>query len=140
MQYKIPQDVQRADTIIGPITFMQLAILLVGGGIDYAIYLSLANTYYWYVWAIPVVVVALITLAVAFLKISDMTFTRYVLYMYEFVTKPRERYWKKNDGEFFFPITKNVSLGSNTPVEESSEDSMLEKQKKFKELTNILDK
>ena len=43
MQYKVPQDVQREDTIIGPLTLKQLGILGVGGGIAYGIYISLGK-------------------------------------------------------------------------------------------------
>ena len=35
MRFKVPQDVQREDTIIGPITFKQLIIMIIGGGIGY---------------------------------------------------------------------------------------------------------
>ena len=50
LQYKIPQDVQREDTIIGPITMRQLIICAIGGGIAYTLYMILSKSYYMSVW------------------------------------------------------------------------------------------
>ena len=36
MQFKIPQDVQRADKIVGPLTLRELIIVGIGGGFTYA--------------------------------------------------------------------------------------------------------
>lgn len=141
MQYKIPQNVQRADTIIGPITFPQLAILLVGGGISYALYLMLSKIYYWYVYIWPVGFFAVLTLAIAFVKIADMTFLRYILYMYEFMTKPRQRIWNAADGQYFHSYAKkplNDSV-SGEKVETSFDQDETEKARKLKEITDILD-
>ena len=77
MRHKVPQDVQREDTIIGPITLRQLAILGGGGAIAYVIYVSLVKTYFWQVWLPPVIVVSGITLAFAFLKIHNLPFHNY---------------------------------------------------------------
>lgn len=140
MQFKIPQDVQRPDTIIGPITFAQLGICLVGGAIDYAIYISLANTYEWFVWAIPVGIIAILTAAIAFLKIGDMSFSRFILYMYEYLFKPRNRLWKK-DEEYYYSILKNpISIGKSVDVEDPlSEEQLQAKRKKLEEISKILD-
>lgn len=140
MQFKIPQDVQRPDTIIGPITFAQLGTLLVGGAIDYAIYMALANTYYWYVWAGPVVFIGALTIAIAFLKIGDMPFPRFVLYYIEFMFKPRDRYWNKSDEYFYSVLKKPIQIAEesndNTQL---SEDEILEKKRKLQEISKILD-
>jgi hypothetical protein len=140
MQFKIPQDVQRADTIIGPITFAQLGITLVGGAIDYAIYISLARDYYWYVWAPPVVIIGAITLAFAFLKINDMTFTRFLVYFYEYLFKPRDRVWKK-EGEYYYSVLKPAINVSKLPdlVVSSSDEELRAKREKLKEISKILD-
>lgn len=139
MQYKIPQDVQRPDTIIGPVTFKQLAILLLGGGISYAIYLSLANTYFWYVWIWPVGFFAIMTIAIAFLKIGDMTFITFILYLVEFLFKPRNRAWQKGDNEFTQSILKPFETAEKEPLEINAEDEKLQKKKKLEELTKSLD-
>jgi len=139
MQFKIPQDVQRPDTIVGPITFKQLAILLVGGGLTYATFLILEKIYFWYVWIFPVAFLGLLTLAVAFLKIHDMTFTRYMSYLAEFFFKPRERHWSKGDMAYYHSVLKPITpIKKEADVEETYADELIEKKKKLEELTEKL--
>ena len=106
MQFQIPQDVQRADTIIGPVTFKQLAIVLVGGGFAYAIYILLAQSFVWTVWGPPVVIIALLTLIIAFVKIKDMTFLEAALYFIEFSFKPKIRYWRQGEDDVRLSVLK----------------------------------
>ena len=77
MQYKIPQNVQIEDKIVGPLTLKQLIILGVGGGFTYAIYTILASKYYWEVWLIPTAVPGLLTLAFTFIKINGIPFGKW---------------------------------------------------------------
>ena len=91
MQFKVPQDVQRADTIVGPLTWKQLIILAAGGGIAYAIYITLAERYYMEVWLPPIVIVGGITLALAFIKIHGLTFERFLLCFIEYHFLPKKR-------------------------------------------------
>ncbi len=140
MQYKIPQNVQRADTIIGPITFPQLGILLVGGGLTYTWYLVLANTYYWYIWVWPVAFTGILTLMMAFLKIHDMTFMKFFLYLAEFMTKPKQRFWRKGDMEYYQSVLRPiVNEGAATKDDQSFADEQFEKKQKLNDLTDILD-
>jgi len=138
MQFKVPQDVQRADTIIGPLTWKQLIILAAGGGICYAIYVSLAKTYHVETWLPPIVVVGGLTAALAFLKIHDLTFERFLLCFLEYHLLPRKRIWKKGQAEPF------VSF-----LQRKAEDEKLKKaqavkkeeksQKSIKEISKVLD-
>lgn len=139
MQFKVPQDVQRADTIVGPITFKQLAILLLGGGLTYAAFISLNKLFYWYVWIWPVAIMGFLTLTIAFLKIHDMTFTKYLAYMLEYVTKPRERYWRKGDMEFSWSILKPLNMDSGKTDDSVDPVDSHEKRKKLEEVSNVLD-
>ena len=139
MQYKIPQDVQRPDTIIGNITMIQLAELLIGFGIGYAFYLALGKTYEWYIALLPGLFVGLITLAVAFLKIADMSFMNFTLYFLEFHLKPKERYWKKNDNEFSYSILKPLNYNSKVANVATEELSDAEKRKKLEQVSKLLD-
>lgn len=91
MQYKIPQDVQIEDKIVGPLTLKQLAILGVGGGLTYAIYTVLASKYYIEIWLVPTVIPGLLTLAITFLKIGGIPFGKWCLLMVEYFFKPKKR-------------------------------------------------
>lgn len=91
MQYKIPQDVQIEDKIVGPLTLKQLIVLGIGGGITYAIYTILAKQYYIEVWLIPTAVPGILTLAVTFLKIGGIPFGKWCFLMVEYLFKPKKR-------------------------------------------------
>lgn len=111
MQYKIPQDVQIEDKIVGPLTMKQLGICAAGGTITYFFYTTLAKNYYWEVWILPVGFTALLTLSVAFITIGNVSFTRFILLLVEHGLKPRKRLWKKGNGviyeSIFHPKDKN---------------------------------
>lgn len=83
MQFKVPQNVQREDTIIGPVTMKQLIICGIGGGLAYAVYVVLAKAYFWEIWLWPVGILVLLTAAIAFLKIHDIPFYKFVLLFLE---------------------------------------------------------
>lgn len=91
LQYKIPQNVQVEDKIVGPLTLKQLIVLGVGGGFTYVIYTVLASKYYWEVWLIPTAIPGLLTLAVTFLKINGIPFWKWCLLMLEFLFNPKKR-------------------------------------------------
>lgn len=135
MQYKVPQDVQREDTIIGPITIRQLIILGIGGGITYAIYVSLAKTYFLEVWLLPVIFTGSLTLAFAFLKIHSLEFHEFLMNFIEYHMLPRNRFWIQGTGYAFVP-----------PFEEKKDKKAVTKQKtetkpqkSLSELTKVLD-
>lgn len=96
MQYKIPQNVQIEDKIVGPLTLRQLIICGIGGGITYFVYLSLAKVYYIEVWIGPVAILGLFTLAIAFLKIHDIPFLKYILLVIEYSQNAQKRKWMSN--------------------------------------------
>ncbi|EKD92606.1 MAG: hypothetical protein ACD_28C00388G0003 [uncultured bacterium] len=131
MQFKIPQNVQMEDKIVGPITLKQLIILGVGGGIDYFLYISLAKVYVLTVWMIPVAIIGLLTLAIAFLKIQGIPFANYVLLSIEFYFKPQKRLWIAGGGDIFLSITQ--------PSPKTKAELAQDKQQKNapKDLSNI---
>lgn len=135
MQYKVPQDVQREDTIIGPITLKQLAILGGGGAVAYVIYVSLVKVYFWQVWLPPVVIVMGITLAFAFLKIHSLPFHKFLMNLIEYQVLPRQRIWIQGTATPFissFDQHKEKKVEKPKKVEEK-------KQRSVEELTNIVD-
>lgn len=135
MQYKVPQNVQREDTIIGPLTLKQMIILGVGGGICYAIYVSLSKTYYLEIWLPPVVIISGITLAFAFLKIHSLPFHEFLMDFIEYHLLPRQRNWIQGAGTIFVsPFEKTEKQ------EEKIQNTGPTKSKQsLKELTKILD-
>jgi len=133
MQFKVPQDVQREDTIIGPITLKQLIILGVGGGVAYAIYVSLAKTYYMEIWLPPVAIVAALTVALAFLKIYNMSFEKFMMRFFEYTMLSRKRIWIQGSGRPFY-MPEPVKKAEKKVISEDKRP-----KKSLKELTDILD-
>lgn len=94
LQYKIPQNVGIEDKIVGPFSLRQLIIIAIGGGISYVIFAITSRIYElnileYILMALP----ALFALALAMLKIHNVTFGKYILLMLEFAIKPKKRMW-----------------------------------------------
>lgn len=135
MQYKVPQDVQREDTIVGPLTLRQLLILAGGGGIAYATYVALAETYFIEVWLPPVAIISAITLAFAFLKIHNLPFHRFLMNLLEYKLLPSKRTWIQHAGD---PVSTSVTRTASDKKKEE-DNSGKKKIEDLDEITKILD-
>lgn len=93
MRFKVPQNVQREDTIIGPLTLKQMGILGAGGGLTYAVFITLSKSYFIEVWLPPVFILTIITLAAAFLKIHSLPFHQFLMHLIEYHYLPKKRVW-----------------------------------------------
>lgn len=136
MQFKVPQNVQREDTIVGPLTLKQLIILAFGGGIAYTIYVSLAVTYYVEIWLPPVGLVAAITMAFAFLKVHNMSFHIFLMRLAAHFLVPRKRKWMKGADSVHIELTaaeKNQIIKPKTIINNQKSFD------KIDEITKILD-
>jgi hypothetical protein len=138
MRFQIPQNVQREDTIVGPVTFMQLAISLIGGGITYVTYLFFASQGIGVaIWGPIVAVMIGITLTVAFVKIFDMKFYVFFFYMLEYIFKPKKRKWFKEKDEF------HLSVFNKIPTSGEKQDKIAKQKstnrKELEEISKKLD-
>jgi len=140
MRFKVPQDVQRADQIIGPLTWKQLIILGAGGGICYAIYVTLAKDYHVEIWLPPIAIVGGLTLAIAFLQIHGLTFERWLMAFIEYHILPRKRIWRKGQAEPFVSYLERTVAEKDKKLEEAQNNKEQEKKSKsIKELSKVLD-
>ncbi|EKD63871.1 MAG: hypothetical protein ACD_51C00165G0002 [uncultured bacterium] len=144
MQFKIPQDVQQADKIIGPLTLKQLIICAVGGGISYFIYVSTAQLYVITVWLPFTAIPAIFTLAIAFLKIDGIPFIKYSLLQFErLMLKPQKRHFEKGAANPYISCLSPIPIPKqDKKVLEKQGRKAEEVQAKLKELdrlTKILD-
>ncbi len=140
MQFKVPQNVQREDKIVGPLTLKQLIICGVGGGIAYAIYVGLAKEYLWITWLPPVAFISLITILFAFVKPLDMEFSRFLAVYLQHVLLPQKRRWVQGSAEIILSMYETSK--PQTKVEKKAEakaEQMMDKRKKLEELSKILD-
>jgi hypothetical protein len=139
MRFKVPQDVQRADRIVGPLTWKQLIILGVGGGICYGIYVSLAQKYFIEIWLPPLVIVGGITVALAFLKIHGLTFEHWILAFIEYHVLPKKRFWKKGQAEPFISSLQKKPKEDKKLKNAQDKKKDKKKGKSIKELSKVLD-
>ncbi len=92
LQFKVPQNIDLEDKIFGPLTLMQFIYLMAGGMIIYAAY-ELASTAVFWIISIPV---AMLTLSLAFVKIQDQPFSKFLTSAAFFFVNPKKRRWQKN--------------------------------------------
>ena len=144
MQFKVPQNVQMEDKIVGPLTLKQLIICAVGGGISYFIYVSMAKMYVLQVWLPFTAVPAILTLAIAFVRINDLPFYKYVLLRIENALMPQKRSFQKGSAETRQSILSTTN--AQTKEQKQNEKKITKKSKIVEEklkdidsITKILD-
>lgn len=138
MQFKVPQDVQREDRIVGPLTLRQLIICGIGFTIAYAIYTTIGREYEVITALIPVVLLGLVTVIFAFIKPLNLVFEKYILFKIESLILPRKRYWLKGMGDPSRMMYVPSESAKPKIVEKTVEKD--KKTKSISELTQILDK
>lgn len=139
MQAKVPQNVQMADKIIGPLTLKHMIIIGAGGGLAYLIYTILSRDFFWEVWLPPVAIITIITLLIAFVKIHNVSFEKFFLLFLEHVLVPRKRTWMKATGEVFGAslIQPKQSLRKKKSTNKSKKAA--ETMKNLDDITKVLD-
>jgi len=141
MQFKVPQNVQREDKIVGPLTLKQLIVCGIGFAVDYAIYTTLAKEYIWVTWILPVLIVAIITVAFAFVRPLDLSFSKYIIRWLEFMLIPRQRFWIQGSAESYpSALQAEQSSTKEEKKKEAKAIEALDKHKKLEEITKILNR
>jgi hypothetical protein len=135
MQFKVPQNVQREDTIIGPLTLRQMIIVGIGGGIAYAIYVSLAKTYFMEIWLPPVAIVSALTAAFAFLKIHNLPFHFFLMYLLEYHLLPKKRIWIQGTGTPFISPFETIQVKQSDDAPKTAKKTT----KSINELASVVD-
>lgn len=93
MQFKVPQNIDLEDKIVGPLTLIQFVYCLVGGLICYIIY-QLFPSSLGLVLLIDIPI-ALVALALAFLKIQDQPLVHFILAGLQYYSRPKTRFWRR---------------------------------------------
>lgn len=140
MQFKIPQNVQLEDKIVGPLTLKQLATLGIGLGIAYAFYVGLGKTYTMLVWIWPVGFFVILTLLITFVKINGIPFGKWCFLMVEFMFIPRKRVFIMGAGDVYKATIfaeKEKSKDMQKILTKKEKDQ--EKIRKLGEITKLLD-
>ncbi len=139
MQFKVPQDVLRADKIVGFLTLRQLIIVALGGGVSYSLYIVLSKQYVLEIWLPPVIFVTLFTLAFAFVKFHDIVFEKLILVFIEYKFRPRARTWQKMRGDTVLSVLQNPIGFVKEPEQKAAVLSSQDRRKKLEEITKLVD-
>lgn len=89
-QFKVPQNLDMEDRLIGKLTFLQFGYLAFGGLLAYVIVLKIPGTF-GYILAVPI---GLITFAYTFVKVQDQPFSHFVTSLVAYISLPRSRMWQ----------------------------------------------
>lgn len=139
MRYKVPQNVQREDTILWFITLRQLVILLVGGGISYYLFVNLSKTYTLnQLELILVWLPAILAVTFAFVQIKHIPFFQFLLLLIEqtFFRAPR-RYWQNNT-DVFVSATQPFSMSHKKETVRKEKENVA--PEKIRKIAAIVDK
>lgn len=110
MQYKVPQNIDMEDKIVGPFTMKQFIYILVCGAIIYGWWNYLQTNFVNFTleFVIVAIPIGLLGFALALVKINDRPFEYFLLNVLRFVISPKHRKWQ--DGfkeEAVIILTKN---------------------------------
>ena len=125
MQYKIPQNIDMEDKIIGPLTLIQFLYVLAGGVVDYLLLIAFKGGW---VWAL-VIPIGLFALALAFIKIQDQPLSHFVKAGIIYLGRPKIRLWHRQGLaiEIVKAKPKKIKKAAPSPPKRKIEKSELEK-------------
>jgi len=138
MQFKVPQDVQREDQILWFITIRQLAILFVGFGISYFLFVKVTKAYSlndlesFIIW-IPMG----LSIAFAFLKIKNVSLLKFILLALEhFIFRARKRFWQPAARTF---VSSTIPFSITEKKKNKKIEAKDNSDEKMKNLAKVLD-
>jgi len=95
-QYKVPQNIDMEDKVVGPFTMKQFAYLMGGGLLIYAIFQTLVDYENGMVYTVLLgLPIGLLALALTFIKINDRPFEYFLKNMTSFLFAPKKRIWQR---------------------------------------------
>lgn len=111
VRFKVPQNIDMQDRVLGPLTMVQFVYAVVGFGICYSIFMSIPAPFS-YVLIAPI---GLFVFCLIFVKINERPFIDFVVAALEFMTSPKQRYWQQaGDSNLRVEIYKSANLAKPT--------------------------
>ena len=103
MRYKVPQNIDMPDRIIGPLTMLQFVEAVLGGGLAYVCY----NAFPKPINIFLAILAGIFTVAVVFVKVNERPFLYFFKSLVFFLVSPKRRVWQKGtDNGFDIEIYK----------------------------------
>lgn len=95
MRYQVPQFIEVEDKIVGPFTIKQFVYIVGGLGMSFLLYRFLPGGIV--VSLIPIIIIEVLSLALAFYKINNKPFIDFLESAFMFYTKDNLYIWKKEN-------------------------------------------
>ncbi|MEK7583116.1 MAG: PrgI family protein [Patescibacteria group bacterium] len=95
MRFHVPQFIEKENKIIGPLTLRQFLWLLIGGGLFLIVKIFLSGM----PLIIALVVIAALSLAMAYARINDVSLPRYTLMAFNFLIMGKRYTYTKEENE-----------------------------------------
>ena len=92
MQFKVPQNIDMEDKIVGPLTLIAFTELMVTLMIGYSSY-RYGGIVAFVILGVPIIILGL---AFAFVRPNEQPFSRFALAIIQFFTRPKLRVWQKD--------------------------------------------
>ncbi len=111
MQYKVPQNIDKQDKIVGSLTLIEFSYLAIGGAVDFLINQSISGP----MRIILMLIVTGLAAALAFLKIQDKSLLTFIRNMIQFSFTPKSRVWDKNAPKSVVNIVSKPTIVNELP-------------------------
>jgi hypothetical protein len=112
MQFQVPQNIDLEDKIIGPMTLKQFLYVLAGGMLDYVCFLIFDIS----AFAILALPITAFFCAMAFAKVQDQPFPKFLQNLIIFAFVPKARIWSKNTKPVKL-ISRKILKPKEAPIE-----------------------
>ena len=126
MRFKVPQNIDMQDRIVGPLTMTQFIYAIVGSGASYGLYVSFPKPYS-LIMATPI---ALLTFCMIFVKINEQPFLSFIFHVFEFMSLPKKKVWHQVNEPSVrvqFIVTQKAEAPAPNPVTDKDINSLASK-------------
>lgn len=90
MQYRVPQNIDLEDKIVGPFTAKQFIYLIAGFSITYVLFSAFGTSFIGIILMSPVI---LLTIALTFVRVQDRPFEKFLAAIARYIARPKRRLW-----------------------------------------------
>jgi len=126
VEAKVPQRIDMEDRLVGPLTLQQFLYLLFGGLIIYLVNNWTSGSVLRPLILYPVVlIIAPISLALAFVKVQERPFIYFLASFYKYLTRPKRRVWQRGQAQNLVKfVSKEKEEATTTAVKTYSKENV----------------
>ncbi|MDP2696220.1 MAG: PrgI family protein [bacterium] len=123
-QYQVPQFIEAEDKIVGPLTLKQFLYIGAGAAVIFLTFFILK----FFLWLILASVVAILSLAMAFVKYNGRPLPKIMVSAFQYFWSPRMYTWQREDTKIEVPDVKIPKMPqAPTPIKVVPREEIEEK-------------